>query len=194
METHNIGVLLGSTRDGRFSEYPTEWILQRGQEHAGIALSRIDLRDHALPFLSDRVNPSKKNGVYEDERVSHFSTIINGCAGFIVVVPEYNHGYPAVLKNAFDHLKGEWARKPICFISYGTYGGVRSVEQLRLVAIDLGMVPLKYAVHITAPWDLRQENGTLKPGALAPYEDSAHTMLTEIAWWTKTLRAGGGAL
>jgi hypothetical protein len=65
-----------------------------------------------------------------------------------VVSPEYNHGYPAVLKNAFDHIHPEWARKPIGFVSYGNAGGARAVEQLRLVAVELQMWPIMRALHL----------------------------------------------
>ena len=67
---------------------------------------------------------------------------------FVVVSPEYNHGYPGVLKNAFDHIFPEWGRKPIGFVSYGNAGGARAIEQLRLVAVELHMWPIRPAIHI----------------------------------------------
>ena len=68
---------------------------------------------------------------------------------FIIVTPEYNHGYPAVLKNALDSISDEWNKKPVGFVSYGNAGGVQSVEQLRQVVIELKMVPIGNAVHIS---------------------------------------------
>ncbi len=188
MDTLNIGVILGSTRNKRFSEYPALWIQEQGAKHPGLSLNLIDLRDFSLPFLSDAVNPSKKNGVYTEESVTAFAEKIRAQDGYIIVTPEYNHSYPAVLKNAIDHIKPEWERKPMACVSYGTYGGVRAVEQLRLVMIDMHTVPLKYGVHITAPWDLRNEDGTLRENSLFPYETSAHSMLTELTWWAHALK------
>jgi NAD(P)H-dependent FMN reductase len=190
MEKLHIGIIIGSTRAGRFSEYPAQWLAELGLNRPDLMCTILDLREYDLPFLTDAINPSKKNGVYEDASVTRFAETVRACDGYIVVTPEYNHGYPAVLKNAIDHIKGEWGRKPVAFVSYGTLGGARAVEQLRLVYIDMGTVPLKHAVHIVAPWELRDETGVLKAGTLDMYEKAATTMFDDLSWWAKTLKAG----
>ncbi len=188
MDTLNIGVIIGSTRDGRFSEYPASWIIAQGKEHTALTLNAIDLRDFTLPFLTDRKNPSQKNGIYDDAPVAAFEKKITEQDGYIIITPEYNHGYSAVLKNAIDHIYGEWVKKPVGFIAYGSVGGARAVEQLRLVAIEHQMAPIRNSVHIMAPWFLRNEDGSLKENALQEYGRQANTMLTELTWWARTLK------
>jgi NAD(P)H-dependent FMN reductase len=190
MQKLTIGVLIGSTRDGRFSVYPAQWIIELGSTHERLAFELVDLRNYKLPFLTDSVNPSKMNGIYPDAEVMRFAECIKKFDGYIIVTPEYNHAYPAVLKNAIDHIKSEWARKPVAFISYGTVGGARAVEQLRQVMIDFETVPLKNALHIIAPWMLRETDGSLKAGALDSYVKSGEGMLDQLSWWTQTLKQG----
>ncbi len=126
MSTPTIGIIIGSTRDGRFSEHPAQWILGLGKERTDVAFEIIDLRDHPLPFLQDAVNPSHKNGVYGDESVARFAEKIKSLDGYIIVTPEYNRSTSAVLKNALDHIYGEFTNKPVAFISYGSVGGSRA--------------------------------------------------------------------
>ena len=89
-------------------------------------------------------------GKYANEIVKTWAEKINEGDAFIIVTPEYNHGYPAVLKNALDSIFQEWNKKAVGFVSYGNAGGARSVEQLRQVVIELQMVPIRNAVHISS--------------------------------------------
>src|ERR1700722_20096348 len=113
--------------------------------------------------------------------------------GLIVVTPEYNHGYAGVLKNAFDHAYAEFSRKPIGFVGYGGVGAARAIEQLRLVAIELQMAPVRNAVHIGAVEFI----GIWQQGK--SFEDfphlaqSATSLLDDIAWWARALRAARDA-
>ncbi len=193
MNTVSIGIIVGSTRDGRFSEYPAQWILELGKERTDLAFEIIDLRDHPLPFLQDSVNPSYKNGAYGDESVDRFAKKIASLDGYIIVTPEYNRSTSAVLKNALDHIYGEFTNKPVAFISYGSVGGARAVEQLRLMAIELQMAPIRNSVHIMAPWFLRNEDGSLKAGALDEYKKSGEAMLTQLEWWVRALSVARNA-
>jgi NAD(P)H-dependent FMN reductase len=90
----------------------------------------------------------KLNGTYTNPAISRWSEKVKQADAFIIIAPEYNHGYTAVLKNAIDHLYPEWNHKPVGFLSYGTVGGARVIEQLRLVAIELQLLPIKNAIHI----------------------------------------------
>ena len=164
--------------------------MEHGKKFEELTFECIDLRDHPLPFLEDAQNPSHKGGVYEDARVQKWADTIAGCDGYIIVTPEYNRSTSGVLKNALDHIYGEFSRKPVGFIAYGSVGGARAVEHLRLIAIEHHMAPIRTSVHIMAPWSLRTEDGSLQSGALSPYEKQADTMLTELTWWTTTLRKG----
>ncbi len=190
MKKLNIGILIGSTREGRFSEHVAKWLHDLGQTNESLTFELIDLRDYQLPFLESKTNPSHMNGVYPNPHVAAWATKIKNLDGYIVVTPEYNHSYSAVLKNTLDHISGEFVNKPIAFVAYGSVGGARAVEQLRLVAIEHQMAPIRNAVHIMAPWFLREEDGSLKTGALDSYIDAAESMFTQLAWWTKTLNTG----
>jgi len=112
---------------------------------------------------------------------------LGALAGFVVVTGEYNHGIPAVLKNALDYAFSEFARKPVAFVGYGGVGAARSIEQLRLVAAELQMVSVRSAVHI----GMAEFLGIWQQGKAFddfPYlTQAAQAMLEELAWWTTTL-------
>src|SRR3989338_2823805 len=136
-----------------------------------------------MPFFNEAVTPSAKKEDYADEAVQRWTKKIKEADGFIIVAPEYNHGYTAVLKNALDYVSTEWNNKPVGFVAYGSAGGARAVEQLRAVAIELQMAPVRNAVNIMAPWFLRDEKGNLKSGALDSYQGAAEALLTQLVWW-----------
>ncbi len=107
--------------------------------------------------------------------------------GFIMITPEYNHGTSAVLKNSIDWLYYEWVRKPVAFISYSpnAVGGVRAVEQLRQNIIELQMVPIREAIHISYILDTIDENGILLKGH---FNERLIKLMDELIWWTKALK------
>jgi NAD(P)H-dependent FMN reductase len=144
-----IQVIIGSTRQGRYGEKPAEWIFNELRQLEGVKVELVDLRDYPLPFYDEPISPMKLNGSYNKPEVSRWSEKVRQADAFIIVAPEYNHGYGAVLKNALDHLYPEWNHKPVGFLGYGSVGGARVIEQLRLVAIELQMLPIKSAIHIS---------------------------------------------
>lgn len=144
----NIKIIIGSTRLGRYSIKPANWIFGELRQLDNVNAELLDLRDFPLPFFDDPIPPSQQIGQHNNPAVRKWSEKIKEANAFIIVSPEYNHGYPGVLKNAIDHLYREWNRKPIGFISYGSVAGARVVEQLRLVAIELQLIPIQNAIHI----------------------------------------------
>ncbi|MBB2912625.1 NAD(P)H-dependent FMN reductase [Streptosporangium becharense] len=117
---------------------------------------------------------------------------IGAADGFVVITPEYNHGYPAALKLAIDAVRWEWAAKPVCFISYGGMsGGLRAVEQLRLVFAELHTVTLRDTVSFHGTQGRFDENGDLTD----PSGPSAavKVMLDQLVWWGTTLREARAA-
>jgi len=183
-----LSIIEASTRPHRFGEHVIPWIVSRAEDDTRFESSLLDLRDFNLPFFNETISPSSvKDSSYANKEVRKWAEKINTSDAFLVVTPEYNHGYPAVLKNAFDHTYHEWVRKPIAFVAYGGAGGARAVEQLRLVAIELQMAPIRQAVHIQAPWTLR-EGDRLKDGALLPYEKPLTIVLDELYWWGSALK------
>jgi NAD(P)H-dependent FMN reductase len=188
MKKLSIKLIVGSTRPGRFSEHLVPWILDSIEKKENLEVEVLDLRDFDLPFFNEPKSPINFGGTYPSEVVELWAKKIIDADGYIVIAPEYNHGYSSVLKNAFDYLYHEWNNKPIAFVAYGTVGGARSVEQLRQVAIELQMAPIRNSVHINAPWTLREENGALKEGVLEGHTNSLHGLLDQLIWWGTALK------
>lgn len=185
----NLKIIIGSTRQNRFSEHPADWLYKEAKKLADFEVELLDLRDYPLPFFNEPVSPTMApQGDYKNEAVARWAKKIAEADAYIVVTPEYNHGYPAVLKNAFDHIYYEWNNKPIGFLSYGTANGARSVEQLRLVAIELQMAPIRNAVYIPNFWSLLEADGQLKSGAFTPLEPNAEKLFNQLSWWAKALK------
>lgn len=190
MHTLQIKIILGSTRQNRFSDKAGAWILEEAKKKDGISAETLDLRDYQMPFYSEAASPAMvKDSAYPNEIVRKWAAKINEADAFIIVTPEYNHGTSGVLKNALDSVYTEWNRKPVGFVSYGGVGGARAVEQLRLVAVELQMAPIRNAVHIPGHWNLLDEKGNLKSGALEPFAKSADALLTQLLWWARALKS-----
>ena len=184
-----ILIIIGSTREGRISQGVGRWVAKQAAERTDFTSELADLRDWPLPFFASNISPGSPE--YKPEGiVQQWAEKIASADGFVVVTPEYNHGYPAVLKNALDHLYREWNQKPIAFVSYGSVGGARAVEQLRQVAVELQMAPIREAVSIMSFWKELDENGAPKDPA---YGKRLTTLFDQLLWWTnalKTARSG----
>lgn len=147
--TLRIAVIIGSTRPNRFGDKPGQWIFSEVQKLEQVEAELLDLRDYELPMFEEPQSPSGvKDGNYGDERINAWAKKIAWADAFVIVSPEYNHGPSAVLKNALDSVYGEWNNKVVGFVSYGSVGGARAVEQLRTNAVELQMAPVRTAVHI----------------------------------------------
>lgn len=185
----HIQVIVGSTRPGRFSETLIPWISEALEQTEGVSAEILDLKEHPLPLFDSPMSPAYiSDGDYGNDAVNAWGKKIATADAYIIIAPEYNHGYTAVLKNALDVVYGEWNKKAVGFVSYGSVGGGRVVEQLRQVAVELQMAPIRNAVHINAPWLLRDESGALKEGVLAPYQDSLASMVEQLTWWAEALK------
>jgi NAD(P)H-dependent FMN reductase len=188
-----VQVILASTRDGRFSERAGRWVRERLEARSDMQIEVIDLRDYPLPFF-DGVAPARTLREYPSAEVARFGQTIDRADGFVIVTPEYNHGYSAVLKNAIDHTWVEWRHKPVTFVGWGNVGGARAIEQLRLVTVELEMAPLRHAVHILpdvlVPALRAEEFDPTMLDALAP---RLTTMADDLAWWATALAAARAA-
>ncbi|MEX0561066.1 NAD(P)H-dependent oxidoreductase [Raoultella ornithinolytica] len=186
-----IGIIIGSTREGRFGDKPAQWIYNIAKERADLSFELVDLRDHTLPYFAESVSPAW--GPVSNVEAQRWAQKLDTFDGLIVVTPEYNHGPTAVLKNAFDYAYKEFARKPISFVGYGGVGAARAVEQLRLVAVELQMAPVRNAVHI----GMVEFMGIWQQGK--QFEDFPHLtqaaggMLDDLAWWAKALKSARSA-
>ncbi len=185
-----IQIIMGSTRRGRFSERPARWIHAMAAERDGLDAELIDLREYPLPFFDEPVTPSAARESYTAPGVVRWTEKVKQGDGYIVVAPEYNHGYPAVLKNAIDYVFEAWQGKPIGFVSYGSAMGVRSVEQLRLVSVELRMMPIRDALHIP-PAIFNAARAADKADALSllePLNEPAGILLDQLALWAGRLK------
>lgn len=184
-----ISVIVGSTRQGRFSEKPARWIFQHLKKRTGIEARLLDLRDFPMPFFDQPMPPAMPGRPpYENEAVERWTAEIARSDGFVVVTPEYNFGPSAVLKNALDWVYPEWNRKAVAFVSYGSVAGARSVQQLRETAIELQLAPVRSSVHIpVATLWAHFQGGNVEAG-LAELEASANTMIDDLLWWTGALK------
>jgi NAD(P)H-dependent FMN reductase len=187
-----IAVIIGSTRPNRFSEQPGHWIFKEVQKLEGVEAELLDLRDHPLPMFDQPQSPSGvHDGNYGNTVVNEWAKKIGWADAFVIVSPEYNHGTSGVLKNALDSVYAEWNNKAVGFVSYGSVGGARAVEQLRLIAIELQMAPVRTAVHI--PGSVVWGSGW-NDEAEASSQKSADTMLDQLVHWgraMKTMRQEG---
>lgn len=178
----HILVVLGSTRHGRQGDKVARWLMSRLQPRSDATFELADLREVALPFFDSPVGPAY-GSVAAD--ALEWAAQVSSADGFIFVTPEYNHGYPAALKNAIDHLYREWGHKPAAIVNYGGYGGgYRAAEQLRQVIVELKAVPIREQVGIPAIWAAFDETGEPRIGAL---DAALATMVGELVWWANAL-------
>jgi NAD(P)H-dependent FMN reductase len=184
-----ISVIVGSTRQGRFSEKPARWIWQHLNARAGVDARLLDLRDYPLPFFDQPVPPALPGRPpFPHEVVQRWTAMIAQSDGFVFVTPEYNYGPPAVLKNAIDWVYPEWNRKAAGFVSYGSAMGVRAVQQLRETSIELQLTPIRSAVHIPVATLWAHFQGEEVDAGLAELEGPATTLIDDLLWWTAALK------
>ena len=191
MSKLKILVVIGSTREGRFGEKPARWICDFLNRDERFDAELVDLREWPLPFFDQPISPMRvSDGDYKNAVANEWAKKVGGADGFVFSASEYNHGYTAVLKNALDWLGVEWKRKPVTFVGYGNAGGARAVEQLRQVAIELQMAPIKCAVHLPIPIYLavRELPLPIDPAHFAAGEPAATAMRDDLAWWGAALR------
>lgn len=171
-----LGVIIASTRPGRIGGSVGKWIFQQAREHGRFDVDLIDLADINLPFADEPNHPA--SGKYLHGYTKSWSLRIAACQAFVIVTPEYNHGYPAALKNALDLINKEWWYKPVGFASYGgVSGGLRSVQQLKQVVAFLRMIPMAEA--FVAPFVANQvSEGQFAPNDIQTLSTTA--MLDEL--------------
>jgi NAD(P)H-dependent FMN reductase len=184
-----VSVIVGSTRQGRFSGRPARWILEQLKKRGDVDARLLDLRDFPMPFFDHAMPPAMPGRPpYENEVVKKWTAAIDASDGFIFVTPEYNYGPPAVLKNAIDWVYPEWHRKAAAFVGFGGVGGARSVQQLRETAIELQLAPIRSSVHIPVATLMAHFQGGDVDKGLAELETPAKVMIDDLLWWTTALK------
>jgi NAD(P)H-dependent FMN reductase len=189
MTVPHIALLIGSGRRNRFADHPARWLTARLAERRTITTSVIDIRDVELPFYDADTPPAKARRDYRgDAQLERFATAVDAADGFVLLTPEYNHGYPARLKNAIDHVFVEFNRKAIGFVGYGNVGGARAIEQLRSVSIELEMASSRHSVNIMGETmaALRDPHADAEE-IFSPYGLRLDAMLDDLTWWAAAL-------
>jgi len=183
-----IGILLASTRQGRKGEPVARWVERLARLRQGWEVEFIDIAEWVFPPYRHPDSPMVADRSYADEKERAWVELISRLDGYIFVTPEYNHGYPAGLKNAIDHVYNGWNRKPAAFVSYGgPAGGVRSVQQLRQVVIELQMAPVRDEVNIPFIGRALDERGEPKEEFQTK---RLNRLFDSLEWWTRTLKTG----
>jgi NAD(P)H-dependent FMN reductase len=179
-----VAIILGSTRPGRNGEAVSKWMYEIAKKRNDADFELVDVKDFNLPLLDEPIPPSM--GQYSKEHTKTWSAKINSFDAYVFVTAEYNHGIPGALKNAIDFLFKEWNNKVAGFVGYGSAGGVRSVEQLRLVMAELKVATVRTQVQLSLFTDF-ENFSNFKP---APFQEkSANNMLDEVIAWGGALKA-----
>lgn len=175
----DVALILGSTREGRFCDRIASWIAARIADAGDFELDVID------PLALDL--PTRHQGD-RHPAIDDLRQRLGAADAFVVVTPEYNHGYPAALKFLIDSVYAEWRAKPVAFVSYGGMsGGLRAVEQLRQIFAELHAVTVRNVVSFANPWETFSSTGELAD-ADRPTRAAA-AMLAQLRWWATALRS-----
>ncbi len=191
MAKPKIAIIVSSTRPTRFADIPTAWIKAQAEARGDMDVEVLDLRDYPMPFFDEVASnawaPTQNPvAVKWQQKLAEFD-------GYIFVVAEYNRSITGALKNALDQAYVEWAKKPAGIVAYGSVGGTRAAEQLRLIAVELQMVPVRNGVHIGGGDFFKVHPGFGGSGNLADIDGSiapsAAALLDDMAWWAKATMA-----
>lgn len=191
MSKPRIAIVVGSVREGRFADKPAEWIGKIANSRTDVEVETLDLKDYPMPFFAEAKSPAW--GPSQDEVARRWQARLAEFDGFIFIAAEYNHGPTAVLKNALDYAGTQWHRKAAGFVGYGGVGGARAIEQLRLIAVELQMAPVKAAVHIGWSDYLPVAQGQKRLDELDHLNQNATALLDDVVWWANALRAARDA-
>ncbi|WP_342527809.1 NAD(P)H-dependent oxidoreductase [Chryseomicrobium sp. FSL W7-1435] len=173
-EKLKVGIILGSTRDGRISPQVGEWLVEKAKQREDADYELVDIKDYDLPFF----------GTEESEGVKRWNDKLDSLDAFVFVVAEYNHSMTGALKNAFDSAREPWHNKAAGIVSYGSAGGTRAAEHVRQVLAELMIADVR--VHPVLSLFLDFEKGeTFKPRDL--HDKNISDMLDQVLSW-------GGAL
>jgi NAD(P)H-dependent FMN reductase len=179
-----LQIIIGSTRPGRVGPSIADWIYELAIVHGGFSVELVDLAEVNLPMFDEPNHP--RLGEYQHQHTRDWSAIVSRADAFIFVVPEYNYGFNAAVKNAIDYLHNEWRGKPVGFVSYGgAAAGTRAVQMLKQVLTTLKMVPIPESVNIAFVRQFIDEHGRLTPNEVM--EQAATAMLDELTAWTAAL-------
>ena len=172
-----LRIIIASTRPGRVGLPVANWFEPIARAHGGFDVEVTDLADLGLPFVDEPNHPRLRR--YTKAHTRAWSATVEASDAFVFVMPEYNFGMNAPLKNALDYLHAEWQHKPVGFVAYGgVAAGTRAVQMTKLVLSSLKLVPLFEAVYIPFVASMIDDEGALQANEVM--EKSATAMLDEL--------------
>lgn len=178
-----IAIIIGSTRPGRVGESVAKWVHEIASTRNDAQYDLIDIADQDLPLLDEKIPPSQ--GKYQQDHTKRWAEKIDSYDGFVFVTPEYNHGTSAALKNAIDFLFKEWNDKVAGFVGYGSAGGVRAVEHLRLVMAEVRVADVRPQVELSLFEDF-EDSSRFKPRDF--HEKKLHKVFDAVVSWGAALQ------
>ncbi|MFF2305807.1 NADPH-dependent FMN reductase [Streptomyces sp. NPDC058128] len=178
-----LALVVASDREGRFAPVVTDWFRSRLAEREDFTVTVLDLAETDLPTsLSYDPSPAVR------AELAKVTPVLENADAYVVITPEYNHSFPAALKNLIDRHYTEWQAKPVGFVSYGGIsGGLRAVEQLRQVYAEMHAVTVRDTVSFHHAHGLFDEDGRHKDPAAA--EGAAKALLDQLGWWGRALKS-----
>lgn len=180
-----IGIIIGSTRPNRIGAGVAQWVHAQAQKHTEAEFELVDIKDFNLPLL-DEPAPAAMSSEYQKEHTKRWSSKIDSFDAFIFVTPEYNHGPSAALKNAIDFLYQEWNNKVAAFVGYGSVGGARVVETLRIIMAELQVATIRSQLILTLRDDF-EEYTKFKPRGF--HAKQLDTLIEQLLPWAQALRS-----
>jgi NAD(P)H-dependent FMN reductase len=180
-----LQIIVASTRPGRAGRPVADWVNEVALKHGGFdPVELVDLAEWNLPLMDEPHHP--RLGRYEHQHTKDWSARIDRADAFVIVMPEYNYGYTAPLKNALDYLNREWAYKPVGLVSYGgVAGGARAAQMIKQVLTTLKMMPMFESVPVPFVGQLIGDDGVFRPSAAI--ETGTTALLDELVRWTDAL-------
>ncbi|PJJ70592.1 NAD(P)H-dependent FMN reductase [Diaminobutyricimonas aerilata] len=179
-----IGIILGSTRPGRNGAAVAEWVRDLASRRDDAEYELVDLLDFALPHLDEAIPAAM--GQYANEHTRRWAAKVAEFDGYVFVTPEYNHSTSAALKNAIDFVYAEWNDKAAGIVSYGSLGGARAAEHLRLILGELRIADVRQQVAFSLATDF-ENYSTFTP---APrHEADLNVLLDQVNSWAGALRS-----
>ena len=181
VEKLNIGIILGSTRDGRLSPQVGEWVKAQADKRGDANYEIVDIAEFKLPFLgtTDGTEPG----------IAAWNEKLASLDGFVFIVQEYNHSITGALKNALDFAREAWNNKAAGIVSYGSVGGARAAEHLRGILGELAVADVRTHPALSLFTDF--ENGqTFKPAEM--HEETVGQLLDQVVSWSTALKSVRG--
>ncbi|MFD0670271.1 NADPH-dependent FMN reductase [Cohnella sp. GCM10027633] len=176
MSQLKIGIILGSTRQGRVSPQVGEWVKKHADARNDAHYEIVDIADYKLPMFGE---------TDATEQATKWNTTLSGLDGFVFVVAEYNHSITGALKNAIDYARDAWNNKAAGIVSYGSVGGARAAEHLRGILGEVSIADVR--VHVALSLFTDFENGsTFKPAEL--HLTNLNGMLDQVVAWSGALK------